>query len=76
MLFSHYYLRIASISELNTKEADLKWRQMYNKFPDHEARKAFKACYLKWKNLKYSLMEAKGIDSSLQKQIQLEVEKN
>lgn len=48
---------------------------MYNKFPDYEASKAHKAYYLKWKNLKYSLIEAKGIDSSLQKQIQLEVEK-
>ena len=37
---------------------------MYNKFPDHEV------C------LKYSLMEAKGIDSHLQQEIQLEVDRN
>lgn len=80
MLFSQDDLRKTSTSALNSKEgyktADLKWRRMYNKFPDHEASKAHKACYLKWKNLKYSLIEAKGIDSSLQKQIQMEVEKN
>ncbi len=62
MLFSHDDLRKASTSALNTKEgyktADLKWRRMYDKFPDHEASKAHKACYLKWKNLKYYLLEA------------------
>ncbi len=51
MLFSHDDLRKASTSALNTKEgyktADLKWRRMYDKFPDHEASKAHKACYLK-----------------------------
>lgn len=79
MLFSHDDLKKASSSALNTKEgyktADLKWGRMYDKFPDHEASKAHKARNLMWKNLKYSLMEAKGIYSSLQKQIHLEVEK-
>ncbi len=46
MLFSHDDLRKASTSALNTKEgyktADLKWRRMYDKFPDHEASKAHK----------------------------------
>ena len=71
MLFSCDGLKKPSASALNTKEgykiSDLKWQRMYNKqtnkFPDHEVCKAHKTCYLKWKNLKYSLMEAKGIDS-------------
>ena len=42
----------------------------------HEASKPHKTCYLKWKNLKFSLIEAKGVDSGQQKQIQLEVDRN
>lgn len=80
MLFSCDGLKKPSASALNTKErykiSDLKWRRMYNKFPDHEVCKAHKTCYLKWKNLRYSLMEAKGIDSHLQQEIQLEVDRN
>lgn len=80
MLFSCDGLKKPSASALNTKEgykiSDLKWRRMYNKFPDHEVCKAHKTCYLKWKNLRYSLMEAKGIDSQLQQEIQLDVDRN
>lgn len=80
MFFSCDGLKKPSASALNTKEgykiSDLKWRRMYNKFPDHEVCKAHKTCYLKWKNLRYSLMEAKGIDSHLQQEIQLEVDRN
>lgn len=56
--------------------SDVKWRRMYDKFPAHEKNKAHRDCYLKWKNVHQSVMEVSGIDCQLQKQIQIETEKN
>lgn len=79
-LFSCDGLKKTLESALNTKEgyktSNLKWRRMYNKFPVNEGSEAHKNCYLKRKNLRYSLMEAKRIDSCLQKEIQCKADRN
>lgn len=62
-----------SLSHLNSqdghKTSDVKWRRMYDKFPDHEKNKSHRDCFFKWKNLKQIVWAGSGIYSHLQKQI-------
>lgn len=45
---------------------------MYRKFPEQETHTPHKQCYVTWKSLQNSLLEATGVDGQLQKQVQKE----
>uniref|UniRef100_A0A1A8IJ03 TTF-type domain-containing protein n=2 Tax=Nothobranchius kuhntae TaxID=321403 RepID=A0A1A8IJ03_NOTKU len=79
LLFSHEQTK-PSKSALNSKDglklANIKWKKMYGKLPEHETNAPHKQCYLKWKSLQHSLLAATGVDGHLQKQMLTEVEKN
>ena len=69
-----------STSALNStdgmKISNIKYRKLYERFPEHERNRAHQHCYWKWKNLQHSVLQTSGIDSQQQKLMETEIEKN
>lgn len=79
LLFSHEQ-KTPSKSPLNSKDglkmANIKWIKMYAKLPQHETHAPHMQCYLKWKSLQHSILEAKGVDCHIEREILTEIEKS
>lgn len=79
LLFSSE-LEKRSCSALNSKDGmkitTIRWRKLYDRFPEHERSSAHQHCFWKWKNLQKSVLKGMGVDSQQQKIIQSEIEKN
>uniref|UniRef100_A0A3B4ZP78 DUF4371 domain-containing protein n=1 Tax=Stegastes partitus TaxID=144197 RepID=A0A3B4ZP78_9TELE len=79
LLFS-FEVEKKSTSTLNStdgmKMSSTKYRELYERFPEHERNRAHKHCYWKWKNLQHSVLQTSGIDSQQQKLMETEIEKN